>query len=320
MASFRQRAKNKRQDLINNHRATQQQASKSQYGSVLIPKKFPDGVEQFYMKDGWNSIDIIPFFAGKEDERVEEGSLRDWIFLKVHRNIGAANDHFVCPTLNFGLPCPICEYMNKNRIETEEWKKIKATDIYAYLVWAHNDKEEEKKGIQILLMAGYIFQDQLEELRFPDNGGEILYTCIDEGRTIKVKRTGKGMGTRYLGYQFVDRIEPLPDRILNASFSLDEVIDMHPDYNRIYRAFYGSEATNDDTGQEASYQEEDQNDINEDEGQSEDPIECPYDHVFGEDYGNHEDCDDCVLNLDCKAEAPEKKEQPKTSGRRRFRR
>lgn len=241
--SFRKQMAKQKEDLAKAH---EEQAARKEdsgmYGSIFNKEAVPEGVQFYKITEGDHEVDIIPFFAGKRHPHKEEGKLTYLVDLYVHQNIGAMNDHFVCPAWNFKEPCPICEWINNQptKLPTEEWKKIATKRRVVYLVWGHTQKNEEK-GLQILEMSYFSLEKHLDiHAKLPRGGGYIQFSHPDKGKTVCFTKEVKGEGrVNYIGHKLADRIEAIPDEILDKSFPLDEIINMHPTYEEMAKAFFG---------------------------------------------------------------------------------
>lgn len=244
---FRERMKKKKKSLKKRHNAPAKQSGR--YPTFFKKDMIPAGINFFVSKEGEHIIDIIPFKAGddmplgEDDSPVtEEGELDYILDLEVHMNIGSMKQPFICPYENFGQPCPICEYMKEGeRLEKEEWVALKTKRRAVYLVWVHDSVEEEKKGLQLFHASHFLMEEKLEEIaKIPRGGGSIEFSDYDdEGMSIAWTHKGTGRDTRYVGHKLIDRERKIPDKLLNQSFSLDQIVHMHPDYDEIDKAFNG---------------------------------------------------------------------------------
>jgi hypothetical protein len=147
--------------------------------------------------------------------------------------------------------------MKASRLPKEEWAQIRAKRRSIYLIWDRKDAKSEKKGVQIFDAAHFFMEEKLEEIaKLPRGGGYIMFSDPDEGKHVAWTRKGSGAkDTRYIGHKFVDRERPIPDSILEKTFSLDTVVNMHPSYEEIEKAFYGNkekESSEDETEKDES--------------------------------------------------------------------
>jgi len=211
------------------------------FHTVFNKDKVPEGVNFWMCKEGEHLIDIIPFEAGANmpfDERLKpittEGDLDYVLDLFVHMNIGKTRMPYVCPFENFGKACPICEFIKASRLDKEDWKKLVAKHRVIYQIWNHDTPEEEKKGIQIFEAAHFFMEEKIEEIaKSPVGGGYEDFSNPDTGKSLAWTRKGSGMeNTQYLGHRFIER-KPIPDRILDQTFPLDGIVNMHPNYDKM---------------------------------------------------------------------------------------
>lgn len=247
--SFRDKFKNKKGSLGKQHvTQNKNKDSKSRIPSIILKDQLPAGVEVWQCKEGDHLIDIIPWPAGPDmplgddgSPVIEEGELSYVLDLRVHQNVGSMKVPYVCPYENFGEPCPICEFIKENDLDTEDWKQLSAKRRVVYLIWVHNSRETEKKGIQIWEISHYSMEEKLNAIAaLPKGGGAISFSDHDDGKTIAFTRKGSGAkNTQYLGHRFIDREGKIPDKLLDLSFSVDQVIKMRPTYEEIEEAFKG---------------------------------------------------------------------------------
>lgn len=243
--SFRSRMKAKRTKLRTMHNKQDPEGRKQIFPTIFLKKDIPAGVEFFRPPEGRAMFDIIPFEAGPDTpihSDVEEGDLAYKLDVMVHYDIGSMKKPFVCPKENYGEPCPICAFRDAQRLPTEEWKKLKPKHRVIYLVWVHDDsRKEEKKGIQIMDMAHFNSEEKfLEVARLPRGGGYVNYGDHEDGKTMVFTRKGTGArNTQYIGHSLIDREVKIPDRILDKTFSIDQIIEMRPEISDIEEAFMG---------------------------------------------------------------------------------
>ncbi len=249
--SFRSRMKKKRggASLRNRHNQGTKSTGGGRFPTIFLKDKIPEGVEIWRCKEGQHIVDILPFEAGPDmpfDERNQpitaEGDLDYVLDLFVHMNVGSMKKPYVCPYENFGEPCPICEYIKANRLEKDDWKNLVAKHRVVYLLWVHDSRDEEKKGVQIFEASHFFMEEKIEEIaKLPRGGGFENFSHPDTGKSLAWTRKGSGRdNTQYLGHRFTDRERPIPDKILDATFALDSVINMHPKYEEIEKEFRGT--------------------------------------------------------------------------------
>lgn len=258
--SFRERAAAARSALEEQHKRsyeTREQKGGGQIGSVFDDKLLGKlGISRWTPGFGEHMIDVIPFQSGENHPLVVEGIISEGNIVYVvdfwaHQRIGAMNDFFVCQKNTFRRPDPICTYIAKHRPPKEEWNKIKPARRCAYLVWVHDNEEEEKKGVQFWEVSHFFFEKNVSSLVDPKTGGHIAFSHHDRGKHVffNIQKSGsfeddtgkKRDSMEFIGFQFVERDEPkIPDEILNQSFSLDDAMIMIPEEKAMVEALYGS--------------------------------------------------------------------------------
>lgn len=248
---FRDRMKKKKgnKGLSKRHNEGTKSTGGGRFPTIFNKDIVPEGREFWRCKEGEHLADVIPFEAGPdmpfgEDDNpiTGEGDLDYVLDLFVHMNVGAMNKPFVCPYENFGKDCPICEFIKANRLDKEDWKKLVAKHRVVYLLWVHDSRDDEKKGIQIFEASHFFMQEKIEEIsKLPRGGGYENFSDPDKGKTLAWTRKGSGQeNTQYLGHRFISRDSPIPDRILDQSFPLDSIVNMHPEYSEIEKEFRGT--------------------------------------------------------------------------------
>ncbi len=302
MAGFRDKYKKQKKDLLRRHEQSVADKGGGQFGSYVEIGKLPKGVGFWKCTEGSHIIDFIPFLAGPNMPEISGGGIKEgeftWLVdLWIHRNVGVLDAPYVCPARTNGKPCAICEHIQQNRdsMSKEEFDGMKAKRRTLYLIWCHDNSDEENKGIQLWDMAHWFMENNLKEIaERPKGGGTILYFDPDAGKNVLFTRRGSGMSnTQFLGHRFDDREAPIPDKILDQSFPLDSIIK-YSDYDEIYKAFYGTDKNADssnaaDAPFETDPEPEPEQEVVEEELQ---PDECPVNGEFGADHDQLEACND----------------------------
>jgi hypothetical protein len=246
MSSLRDRLRKKSAGLQKQHNASGEKKPGQRFETIFNKDKIPAGIDFYKVGEGQHLVDIIPFEVGSGmpldsdgNEEFPEGSAAYVLNLWIHTNMGKNDAPHVCPYQNFGEPCPICEFIKANRLDKPIWSKLRAKQRSIYLVWGHNNREDEKKGIQILDSAFFFMEEKLIEVaKMPKGGGSVSFSDIDNGKSVAWTRKGTGAeNTNYLGHKLVDRESPIPDKILEQTFPLDSIIKMHPSYEVIKKDF-----------------------------------------------------------------------------------
>ena len=271
MVSFRDRMNKKKAGLKKRANKAPKSGS-SAFPTIFKKSKIPEGVRFFKCEEGLQKIDILPFECGdnmpldeKNNPMAEKGEFHYVLDLWVHRGVGKMGQPYVCPHRNFNEPCPICEYMNAQRLPKEEWAAIAPKRRSIYLIWDRRTKETEKLGVQIFDAAHFFMEEKIKEIaELPEGGGYLWFsdpgTKNEPGVSVVWKRKGKGAkNTNYLGHRFIDREEKVPDVILDKTFALDDVINMKPSYEEIKKAFDSTVKTQ----EESPFDDTDNEDIDE---------------------------------------------------------
>jgi hypothetical protein len=315
MSNFRERYKQQKSDLLRRHEESVKDKGDSKFGGILDIKKVPKGINFWKCSEDAHTIDVIPFVAGSNmpkvsgvgpTGRVQKGDFTWVVDLYVHWNVGVLKQVVVCPTHTNGQPCPICEYLDAHRDEMskKEYDDAKAKRRVLYLVWVHDNSAEEAKGVQIWEVAHYFMEYNLKEIsERPKGGGTVLYFDPDVGKNILFKKRGKGAGNvEFIGHRFEDRDAPIPENILDQSFSLDEAV-VYPTYEELYATFHGEDIETDRGSVPAKAQRTETVREEAVEESVEEFVvgECPVGGEFGIDTDQLENCKECPVWDDCYA-------------------
>ncbi len=352
--SFREKMKAKKKDLQQRNEAISKEETRK-YGSIFLQSKIPKGVQMWRPGVGEHEIDIISFETGEQHPNSEPGQWHYVVRLQVYMTVGALNVPYVSPHDTWGDQDPIREWMaSKGRLPTEVFKKVAPKERAVFLIWCHDTPEEEEKGIQIWETSEYNSYEKMEEqAKLPRGGGHIIFANEDKGgkrwffEIVKegtyTDRSGKEKeGTKFKAFKFIERPEgeeAIPDKIMDKSFPLDEVINMHPDYDEMYKAHHGQlpETTEEltpgsetqtadgtkvtsDNGDEPNHIKEEAPPSEEDTAKTEaqrparravrksPPTAkkedvpsgtCPHGHTFGSDNEQHTECQGCPVWQEC---------------------
>ena len=326
MPGFRQQYKKQKQDLIRRHEESVANKDNTQFGSIIDNSKIPEGIGFWKCSFADHSIDYIPFVAGpnmpklfENDKKkaIKEGEFIWSVDLWTHGRVGVQEYPYVCPAKTNGEPCPICEHLQQNRdtYSKEEYGRISATRQTIHLIWCHDNSEEEAKGIQLWQIAYYFMEKTLKGIAGQGKGGGTNpYFDPDIGKKVAFTKEGSGSKWKFLYHAFVDRDEPIPDKILDQAFSLDSVVK-YASYDEIHEAFYGAQHDGGPVGEtgtsETPFEQEpaptDAEPITT-EGEFA-PDACPVDGEFGVNFDEFEQCEGCVNWDNCFA-ANQKMQEP----------
>jgi len=251
---------------------------------------------------------------------------------------------------NYGLPCPLCEkkaelLAERGRMDKDEYRKwakehseLIPQRRVIYNVIIRSDGKEESKGIQIFESSyGFAeekYQEKAEAAK-KRGGGEILFASPDQGdnlgQTIWVSYKLVGENEwKVSAADFAKRNYDISDAEIESATKLDEMLVIY-EYDEIVKIMgMGSvnqtqEEPEDETPEppvtnrrtlapapvepEPTSEPEMEDDVPMDlKGAA--PLECPYNAVFGKEFDDYKECDDCNIRIDCQAEK-EKMEAPK---------
>jgi len=279
----------------------------------IFGDKFPAD-KRFKCAEGDHSLDFIPFVAGANNPNVKEGKLTYILDIWVHNKVGVNEDSYICMNKTYDKNCPICKHQAELIKQEEEDAIVKAlnpTRRGIYNIWCHDTPKDEAKGIQIWDVSHWLFESEvIEQAKLKKGGGYIYYTDLDDGKVVSFRRTGSGAtNTKFKAVTFEDREEPLPDEIVMGVYCLDDLLHI-PTYEEVETAFFGEKKEtkkSEEKKPEPPKQESKEADIPDELGE---PV-CPSDYVFGSDFGDYDECDDCEVRKDCRTKKREGKEPKK---------
>jgi hypothetical protein len=224
----------------------------------------------------------------------------------VHNKVGINEDSYVCMSRTYGKPCAICEEQAELRkqddFDEKYVKSLNPSRRVIYNISCLDSDTEFKKGIQIFEVSHWLFEKELaEQAKKPRGGGFVLFSDPDEGKTVFFRKTGNGpTTTKYSGFKFEDRAEPISDELLDSALCLDELIHI-PSYDEVKNAFYGNDISEDIPEEEIVERRVEAEVTNRRPAKSQEPppFKCP--GTFCDDYGNFDACEKCPQLDDCEA-------------------
>lgn len=271
--------------------------------------------------EGYHTIDILDYIAGKNDPHPGEPSYCYEFY--IYSNVGAGQGPILCLSKTFGLPDPIAEDRARKQRDGMDKKTLdlllpSRNPRVLYNVICSDNKEEEKKGVQVFHTSSYLMEDYLREMAKgsvrPGMEGIdplINFTDPDDGKSVKFKREGTTENTKFILHQFVDRPRgfTIPDEDLNKVLTLDELIYI-PTYDELCEYYYGrgqhmpsAGSLGGGTVAEAPVAERrsrydappQQTEIKTDTAKKDEPKNpCPHGHVFGVEIDKFpKECEPC---------------------------
>lgn len=262
-------------------------------------------------------IDIIPWLAGNKfplpvDRKglICKGDLVYVMRVQAHRNIGASKSWVVCPTRNYELLCPICEYIEEEVRKGRPWMEFTSINVKqrcAYYIVCYDSADQEKKGLQILEAAYEYTEKEFKPLAKKVRTNEtIAFPDPDNGKSISF-RIGNDERKTPSGFKLEDRDYVIDDNLLRLAnkHPLDEYLVVKS-YDEIKKIFYGADIlipqtilpkVDDDSDNPANY---DVPELNKKEDKED--TECPVGNAYGSDNGKLEECTNCVVFDGCASE------------------
>lgn len=198
--------------------------------------------KKWRVAEGEHILDIIPYLAGDNDPKTDSGTPTYFLDLWVHQRVGVTEDAYICPVSNYkGQRCPICEHVAKMKasgnFDDDEIRQFTPKRRVMYNIVCYDNDAEEQKGVQVWEASYHLTENELVDLARNRRGaGYLPFADPDDGKSLSFIRKGKGVATRYKGWQFEDRTEPIDDDTLDAAYTLDEIVHM-PSYEELEEAF-----------------------------------------------------------------------------------
>lgn len=199
-------------------------------------------------KNGIHIIDIIPFLSGGADPnpKVKQGDMVYRIDVFTHSNVGCTEDRVLCLARTYGKPCPICEYIssqyaNENP-ETLDVVRLKKMDAKRRVVYNVLISGDTASGVHIFEVSHYLFDIELSTMALNKRTGNFYpFHDPDNGMSIGFEKSGEGVGTKYKGFERIERSGPISDAVLEQAAILDLHLDVMS-YKELKEKFYDSGA------------------------------------------------------------------------------
>ena len=229
-------------------KAAKQQLLKQQKESAANSSGFvgvlKDGIPVWKCGEGKHKIDILPFTVGKKHPTLPSGSAAYKLDLFSHYGVGVNNDTYICMNKMFKKFCSICEHKSELQqsgdADADQIKKLKPSHNTLYNIICYDTPEEEKKGVQVWMVNNWFMESKLMAIAEDESGEPIQFPDPDDGKRITFTRKGTGKAnTQYLGHKLVDRDYKISDKLLNSTFTLDEIIVI-PKEEDVEQAFFGA--------------------------------------------------------------------------------
>jgi len=254
-------------------------------------------------KDKPHIVDILPFMAGDcypiLDKRnpVKKGDFVYLLEVWVHQNVGPLKEKLVCPTKNYGQPCPICEDiadMARREIEYEDYKDIVPKRRCVYNVLVYDGKNDDK--VQIWEASHKYSEKPIQlQAKSPRTGGIEPFADPDIGKSISFEVANDEYKT-VQGHKLLPRDYTIPDEILSKVYILDEEIVILT-YEEIKKIYFGN--ISDEDGQKPVEQRRTES-LRPEETEQKKIVEgCPHGGMFGESIDQLDTCGECKVYDKC---------------------
>jgi hypothetical protein len=257
-----------------------------------------------------NKVAFLPYWPGDKDpiqgKKKEDDRLPTYILDFWDHNLQGVG-RYICLLNTYGKPCPVCEYIKANRLETKDWLAVKPTRRGVYAVWDLTDKSV---GPKIWYTPFKVIEEKVQKAARDLETGEIIYyTDIDDGSNLFFTFEDKGdYKYEYDNFQLKQRKDPLPDDILEAVPTLDNFLVI-PTYDEVRLAFdpHGSAAIEEELNSMEDEEEDSEEDEEEERPRKPNKLKpklkkvdtCPEGGDFGADFDEYEECGDCKFYDEC---------------------
>ena len=217
-------------------RSAEDMNKRASMGSKDFDSYLRDDVKMFKPNDGANTIRILPpTWAGPKHYGQD---------LWVHYGVGPDSQTYLCNLKMKGDACPICEERDRARKSGESEEYIKDLEpvrrVLLYLV----DREHEKDGVQAWASPWTIDRDIIKISVDRRTGDVLPIDDPEEGFDVEFDKTGKGVGTKYVGMAIARRESSLGDsKWLEFAVKnpLPEILEYYS-YDHVEKAFGGGGA------------------------------------------------------------------------------
>lgn len=222
----------------------------------------------------YHDINILPWkITTKNHPEVVAGNMQqgdyDYVLdVWVHRNVGPNQAECLCPKKTMGRPCPICDEGNRlwEAGEKDAARPYFASRKCVYIVQELDERLHASEDPKIFEVSHATFSRDLQDeatncLR---GKGVVNFANVDEDGRVVSFRVGEGkMGNgktfkKATGFSFQERVEEIPDDILERLPSLDSMMVVKTP-EELKALMFG-----DDSGAEDDFEEQDTREFRED--------------------------------------------------------
>jgi hypothetical protein len=173
-----------------------------QRGSVLFDPYLIEGLKVYKVKDGSNSIRVLP----PTWEDAEHYGYDAY----VHYGIGPDNRTYLCQKEMLGKKCPICKERVKALSDGHSDYAKALTPTRRVAVWVI-DRKQESAGPMLWMMPWSFDSELVNQSIDPDSGECLKIDHPKKGYDVVFSREGKGRNTNYTGVKIGRRARPITD-------------------------------------------------------------------------------------------------------------
>lgn len=163
----------------------------------------------------------------------------------VHYGVGPDSQSYLCLHKMKGEDCPICDELTRARRDREDEDYIKNLEPTKRVLFYLVDRANEQDGVQAWASPWTIDRD-ITKISVDRKTGDVLpIDDPDDGYDVEFDRTGKGVGTKYVGLAIARRSSSLgKDAWLDFAVDnpITEILEYYS-YDHIQKAFGGGPAT-----------------------------------------------------------------------------
>ena len=149
---------------------------------------FKSGIEQWYPKPGENAVRILPATWPDAEHYGYD------VF--VHSYIGSSGSTYICPNKTFGKPCAACDEAKELKAAGEE-EASKAMAAKKKTIVYLLDRDERKPTPRVWVMSWNQDKEIQDNAIIKRTNTTLFLDDEDKGWDLFIKRTGKGLNTRY---------------------------------------------------------------------------------------------------------------------------
>ena len=166
----------------------------AKYGDYFKELPFP----KWKRTNDIHTIDILPWAAGNNYPGKPEGSLQYVLIVWVHQRIGYKQQSYICPQMNYGKPCPICEKIDKltqmDGYDAQLVKEISPKKRCVYYILSWGTQKDARAGVQIWESSHWHSEKAIiQAARTSSRGGMVKFYHPLNGKTLRFDGEGKGI-------------------------------------------------------------------------------------------------------------------------------